>query len=327
MAPDRLVKKYVRDNAELGNRTIARMLRQDHPEHFHSIENARDRVRRLRGNKGDSSRKKQTEFTRPNAAPGSFQVPKGLRQGVKPFLLPLPAKVLTIADLHVPYHDEKAIEAALREGVDEGCDTLYINGDGIDFYKLSRWTKDPRARSAKQECDTLESILAIFAKYFERRFYKAGNHEDRYDHYLFQRADDLVEFEELELRKILRLEKHGFEFVRSKQRARFGKLNVLHGHELPRGIGSPVNPARGLWLRVKDTAICSHHHKSSQHTESHPLKKTQSATWSTGCLCDLSPEYASVNEWNHGFAIVDVGEGGRYRLSNKLIAGGEVYDV
>jgi hypothetical protein len=38
----------------------------------------------------------------------------------------------------------------------------------------------------------------------------------------------------------------------------------------------------------------------------------QTVCWTIGCLCDLKPEYAPYNKWNHGFSIVDADSGGAY---------------
>ena len=86
-----------------------------------------------------------------------------------------------LSDLHVPYHDEVAIEAALRKGIGEGCDGLYLNGDTCDFYALSRWQKDPRERNFKRELTTAREMLVELGRHFERKWFKVGNHDERYE--------------------------------------------------------------------------------------------------------------------------------------------------
>jgi hypothetical protein len=47
--------------------------------------------------------------------------------------------------------------------------------------------------------------------------------------------------------------------------------------------------------------------------------------WSTGCLCDLTPEYARVNRWNWGFATVTVDTAGSFDVDNyRISAKGEI---
>src|SRR5574343_300047 len=68
-----------------------------------------------------------------------------------------------------------------------------------------------------------------------------------------------------------------------------GKLPILHGHEVRR-MAMAVNPARGLFMRLKSWGMCGHCHKTSEHTE-RDIRGTILTTWSVGCLCDLSPVY------------------------------------
>jgi hypothetical protein len=64
-----------------------------------------------------------------------------------------------------------------------------------------------------------------------------------------------------------------------------------------------------------DTSLLGHHHRSSSHVE-YTWKHEPINCWSVGCLCDLSPEYARINKWNHGHAIVEVGSSGVFDVLN-----------
>jgi hypothetical protein len=37
-------------------------------------------------------------------------------------------------------------------------------------------------------------------------------------------------------------------------------------------------------------------------------------------LCDLNPEYARVNKWNHGFALVEVAKNKDFEVTNYRIS-------
>ena len=139
-------------------------------------------------------------------------------------------------------------------------------------------------------------------------------------------GDPVFGLKAFQLEHVLELESKGWGYVRGRQHCYLGKLPVFHGHELIRGLCSPVNIARGVYLRVRESAIVGHHHRTSQHVETSGLKNQIVACWSLGCLCELSPEYASVNSWNHGFAIIDVDRDGNFNVSNKIIYDGVVYD-
>jgi len=103
-----------------------------------------------------------------------------------------------------------------------------------------------------------------------------------------------------------------------------GKLPILHGHELPKGVSAPVNPARGAFMRTLSTVLVGHSHRSSGHAES-DMWHDETFCWSTGCLCDLTPEYARINRWNWGFALATVHEDQSFDVENlRITADGKV---
>ena len=97
---------------------------------------------------------------------------------------------------------------------------------------------------------------------------------------------------------------------------------MIHGHEFGQSIFSPVNIARGLFLRGKVSALQGHHHMTSEHTET-DMNRNITTTFSVGCLCELFPGYLPINRWNHGFAICDL-DGDRFHVRNYRIHKGEV---
>jgi hypothetical protein len=124
---------------------------------------------------------------------------------------------------------------------------------------------------------------------------------------------------DLQLGKIFRTDELGIKIINSKQRAKFGSLNVIHGHEFGESVFSPVNPARGLFLRAKASILAGHNHQTSSHHEN-DLNGKPTACFSTGCLCDLEPDYRpfAFTKWNHGFAIVEV-DGKEFYVHNYRI--------
>lgn len=286
---------------DVPSRTLARQLRRDEPKLFPSVERARDHVRLIRGANG-KKRRHQADAPQPLRKAGEVVLPKGKTQALAPVHIP-PGKWLVLSDIHSPYHNERAIEKAVRKGEDEGCDGVYLNGDSADFYSVSRWQTDPRERDLPNELKTTKKVLEWIGSPFKRKVFKVGNHDQRWDHYIFQRAEELVGVEGFSLREVLNLTGLGYTLVESEQLAYFGKLPVIHGHE--DRFGSSVNPARGLFLKVLQSALCGHLHRTSHHSENYSIKQQSESTWSTGCLCDLSPRYAVLNKWNLGWAQIE----------------------
>ena len=79
------------------------------------------------------------------------------------------------------------------------------------------------------------------------------------------------------------LDQLGIQYVHPQQVIHCGKLNILHGHEFARGIASPVNPARGAFLKTHANSVVGHLHRGSNHTHPNVRGKVVS-TWSHGCM-------------------------------------------
>lgn len=85
-----------------------------------------------------------------------------------------------------------------------------------------------------------------------------------------------------------------------------------------------LSPAWGLFNKAKTSAICGHHHQTSENNE-RDLNGKMITTWSCGCLCELSPDYMPINRWNHGFAIVKIDHQiGWFKVDNYHIIDGEL---
>lgn len=210
-------------------------------------------------------------------------------------------------DAHIPYHDQDALEIFVARAQEMKAKTILLAGDWLDCYQLSRFNRDPRARSISEEIETLKLILGIIRASCpkSRIIYKLGNHEERYDAYLMRCAPELYGLEAIHLENLIDADKLKIEVVKNKQVIKAGHLNIIHGHEYAYGMNNPVNPARGLYLRAKTSAICGHFHQTSDHTES-SIDGQISACWSAGCLCGLHPQYMPLNKWNLGFIEVDM---------------------
>lgn len=295
------------------SRTLARRLAK---EFGCTIEQARSTIRVVRGTNGKHHKSRATSPKAKQAAGWAPKMPPSQAEAWEPF--PLDGKrVACLSDIHVPYHSEQALAAAVTECRKRKADTLLLNGDTLDFYSISRWIKDPRKRDFKAELEAGKQLLSWLRGKFPRAriVYKVGNHEDRWDHYLWNHAPEICDLPNVQLPQILGMDELGIEYVDNERPCMAGKLPVFHGHELPKGLTNPVNMARGAFLRMCDTVLVGHGHRTSTHTEP-SWEHDETTTWSQGCLCDMSPRYARINKWNHGFAFIDVGAGGDFDLTN-----------
>lgn len=240
------------------------------------------------------------------------------------FEIPGPARVLILPDVHVPYQDNEALELALAYGKKWKPTHVLLNGDFLDCYAASSFVTNPKERDMAGELRAANEALEHLREQFGKRvpiIWKLGNHEERWDRYLMTRAPEMFGL----LTTTLAAQFPDWvRFVPGKTRVMLGKLLLLHGHEYRFSISNPVSPARGIALRTKVSAMCSHFHQRSEHStrDGHGRLLT---TWSTGCLCHLQPDYLPMNEWSHGFATVEVSKDGAFNVDNLKILHGKVW--
>ena len=259
--------------------------------------------------------------------PNPLNLPKSKESIYTPFKLPKTATdILLLSDIHIPYHNIEALTLALQYGMQHNVNTIILNGDLIDFYAISRFEKDPRKRDLAHEVNTCREFLTILRKLFPTQeiYFKCGNHDVRFEHYIMRQAPDLLGLGEYNLETLLKLEQHRITFIPDKQIIHAGQLTILHGHELGKSVFSPVNVARSLYMKAKDNAICGHHHQTSEHTEPSINGKVVTC-WSVACLSELSPDYHPVgNKYTHGFAHIKVEPSGDFEVQNLRIIKGRI---
>ena len=307
-----------------GTKTVARAIYKAHPNLFPSLAAAYATMRFVRGSLRKDMASRATD---PKPLRFIEQMPQSKVERREDFVIDSKERILVLSDIHFPHHSTEALQAAIDYGQKYKPTIVYLNGDTVENYALSRWEPDPRKRDLAEEIALARQGLKWLRERFKkaRIIFKHGNHEARSEDYLKRKAPELLGVEDFQLSRLLRFAELGIEEVELLQVAKFGKLNVIHGHELPRGISNPVNAARGMFLRLSETSMCGHFHQTSQHTEARGIKKEVVSCWTTGCLCGLQPDYAIINKWNHGFATVETDTTGDFEVSNLKIIGGKVF--
>lgn len=325
-----VVMEYLKKYPKLASLSLARTIYQDHPVLFKDVESVRAVIRYHRGIKGEANRKKVLDktFVVPPNSINQYNLPRS--RSVKRSRFVLPAKdnnILFISDLHVPYHDIKALTCAIKFGKEKKVNTVFINGDLIDFYPISRFSNRKRKSDFQEEIRKAKEVLTVLRNEFpDAAFYMLyGNHDNRLEDYLATKAPELLGTAEFQLNVLLEFDKFKIKHFEDTTLVKIGKLTVTHGHLLIKGIFAPVNPARGAFLRAKAHVIISHVHNPSTHTEK-TIKDEIISTYSTGCLCELNPDYNPFgNNFSHGFAHITVSDGGKFRVDNKRVIDGEIY--
>lgn len=330
MTKAEIVKKEISRFKKTPSLTLAKKIYAAHPLLFKDVEDARSFVRIYRGQSGVVKRKEITDKSNYKEAgdKNPFKLPESFAKDRTPFKLPLAHNnILVLSDIHAPYHDIEAITIALNYGKEKEVNTIFINGDLLDFFQCSRFEKTPNKRSIKEEFEAAREILQVIRKEFPSAaiYFLKGNHDLRFEKWLYVKAPEIFDCEEFQLEYLLRLKDLNIKIIEDNVLVKFGKLNVSHGHYVIKGIFAPVNSARGAYMKAKASILIGHTHSVSAHTE-RTINGEIISCWSTGCLCETKTDYDPLNaKASHGFARVVVEKNGDYHVENKMIYKGKLF--
>ena len=330
----KVLRDYCKKYPDLPHATLARMVYAAHPKTFSTLAAVRMGIayqRGIRKNGRGEYIKEPIPYTGDsgNTTRYQYRAPKSHKVDIEDFRVFGSQRVLRLSDIHYPFHDERALEAAIEYGIKHDPTILLLGGDIIDCHDLSVHDKDPRHRYTEVELNMIGDELAQFKAAFPkaRIIWQEGNHEHRLKRYLMRKAPELWGLPMLDIPGLVTIMNGpeammGVEWVDECRAIHLGNLACLHGHEFRGGGG--VNPARWLFLRTGENALCGHFHRTSEHSEP-TLSRKQVGTWTSGCLCEMRPPYLRNNKWNHGFQWIDVEQDGKFRVKNIRVLDGKIY--
>lgn len=321
-----VIRSY-RDKYGMGMPTLklARIIFKENPILFSNVEQVRTYLRGIENKAGNQVKVTHPYPVRPK---NPYNLPESYSK--EPAVLKLPTgcdSILLISDLHIPYHDIDALSLAIEYGINNDVNTIFINGDLIDFHGLSRFEKDPRKRSVKQEFEAAKSFLIALREAFPTQeiYWLLGNHDMRYQKWLMTKVYEVFDDEYYHLEQRLQVNEQRVKVIEDNVLVKAGKLAITHGHHVMRGFFAPVNSARGAWMKAKQSLLISHVHKVSNHVEVN-LDGDSFGTWSTGSLCELRPDYSPlVSNYQHGFAHIQVDDSGDFQVKNYQIINGKIH--
>lgn len=326
-----IIREYIDRFPGVPDLTLARKIYNENKNVFSSLESVRSVVRAIVGrrNWGGGNRKIIQEdivrFKPKTYNTNPFKLPESYANQYTPYIINQ-SRTLIIGDLHFPYQENIAIELALNYGINKNVTCILINGDLIDFAQISRHEKDWRLRSVGQEFDSVRVFLKQLRLSFPKAkiIYKHGNHDERWEKWLYIKAPELFDCTDFQLEVLLKLGELNIETVKDKRPIKIGKLNILHGHELPGGSGG-VNPARSTFIKTMEDTAVNHFHKTTENNE-RTMNGDIISVRSIGCLCGLNPHYMPINKHNLGFAYCELDlKTNEYIFENLKIINNKIY--
>ena len=101
--------------------------------------------------------------------------------------------VIIGSDIHIPFQDNKAVEAFKSYCKEIQPSAIVLNGDVLDFYKLSRFVKG-EGRNPYEEISECQELLKSLKEACPNSdiYYVIGNHETRLETYVLNNAPHLA---------------------------------------------------------------------------------------------------------------------------------------
>jgi hypothetical protein len=214
----------------------------------------------------------------------------------------LEERLVGVSDNHYPFHCKKAESVALQLIEYIKPTTLALLGDGFDFYQISRFLPDPKRRDRLgEDVEAWREALKAYRRAAGdncKMFYFEGNHEHRLEKWR-RLNPEMGSLACLSLESLFGLEEINCKLVRANQRFFFHGYALTHGDRVRKRAGATGQAMIDYW---GTSGMSGHVHRLAQV---HKRDAFRDYTWmETGCMCDLSPEYMAVADWQHGIAVV-----------------------
>lgn len=214
------------------------------------------------------------------------------------------ARIAFPTDEHYPYQDEQARSIALQIVADFNPNVMVSGSDGVDFYKLSKFDKNPdRQHSVQHEIDLWIRGQDEWrsAAPDARRIFIVGNHEDRLRRYLWSNPE-LHSLRAVRLPNLLELDKQQIEYS-PREIVFFDKLVIRHGAVI-RKYSAYTAKAELEKEKFAISVLSGHTHRGGSFFTSNRNGTIQAHE--CFCLCDLEPEYADRPDWQQGIVLATV---------------------
>lgn len=232
--------------------------------------------------------------------------------------------MIIISDIHVPFQNKAAVKLTFDFIKEVKPKYVAINGDAIDFYAISRYSRNPHRRLQLQDeinefhhfLDELEDASPNSEKIFVE-----GNHEQRWHKYLRDHAMEYEGLKCMDLQQILSLSKRKVLWAPSG--FTFGSAYIVHGDGL---FGGKAGMTATKWMdRYMASCVVGHVHRLAivhRRTASGRIFGMEAGT-----LGSLDPSYEMTGfaDWQTGFCAITRYKSGLLVPSIHEIEAGAIY--
>lgn len=318
------IKEYLVKYPDLPTHAMSKMIYNNHPLLFNSVENIRSIIRYHRGQNGKRNMlKDKTHMKELTYDSNPFKFPDSYKQETKIFNWPIKySRVGILTDIHAPYHSVEAIEAALIYLRDVYKATgILLLGDLMDFNKISRWESEPDKPTTVKEFEVGRQILRIIRNVFPDALiiWATGNHDRRWEQYLLNKAPEIFGDPDFTLSVRMKTDELNIQVINENSIIKLGRLNATHGHKL-----KGANNAQTLLNKTNVDSVMGHIHKDTEFTKV-AMDGSHVTCYTVACLCELNPTYNPfANQYRQGFATCTILNESDYEFDNKRIINGKI---
>jgi len=236
-------------------------------------------------------------------------------------------KFVCTGDWHVPFEDKQSLRNTLNFIYQQRPDYLVLNGDIVDFYAISHFSRDPdRVLKLQEELDGAKEYLKEIRKRLPntRIVYLIGNHDQRAEKFINEHPE-LHSLDCLKLENLLGLRELDIEL---KEEFTYANFLFKHGDFIQRYTAAKELSYEGV------SGNSAHTHLQQSHLVSD--RGGCKGWWINGHLCDEKQiDYGPRNKnWTQGFSIVHFEPNGHKfhveqiyidKKNHSFIYGGRVY--
>ena len=241
---------------------------------------------------------------------------------------------MSLWDVHVPDHDERALGAVVRFIEDQGADCLVLGGDFLELGSMSQHGGEARPPSFKEDIAHGRHVLRRLRMALgddAEMHYIGGNHETRHERKVVARLPELAGYNSIP--DALGLLDIGCGWTSYKHMWR---------PELPNGVKGRLYYTHGQWaskhhackhLDVYGVNVrFGHTHKPQTFTRGYADGAVRIGIGSP-CLRTLDPDWIGpASGWCQGFGVDEFMEDGSFTSHNIVMTkqrfswGGKVYE-
>lgn len=212
---------------------------------------------------------------------------------------------VVLGDLHIPFHDAKAVRLTLKFIKEFKPDNIFLNGDILDCWEISKFDKTLSIQS--RLIDEVRTTVAFLRNLRSavpnaRIIYIFGNHEFRFERFIARNSKELAGLKGMTMEEQLELKELNIKAIDSHQREnfyRYGLLLIGHFNRVNKHSGYT---AKNL-LEDKGMSLIQNHTHRGGVSYKRDYRDLKIAV-ENFCLCNLNPKYCLIPNWQQGFSVI-----------------------